>query len=101
MENYVRSVMVAGQLAVSPVTLLTNWNSGFASKPMMFFSSQNDHMPFHQIQDVDCALQAAGVTSYTITIVTDAGNCAGHSFGFFQDVHTAIDNFFDTYLRVP
>jgi hypothetical protein len=75
---------------------------------MFFINSQFDPMPFHQIVDMQCALQAAGVDSslYEVETLADSSAHAFEYWGdyddgypFAQQIKARVIAFLDSYLK--
>lgn len=71
------------QLKVCPVGVLQPFTTGRPFKPMYFINSQYDPMPFHQIVDVQCALQRVGVSSSAYQVWTIC-NSEEHAFEYWR-----------------
>jgi acetyl esterase/lipase len=82
-ENYTNSCIPTEQHDVSPVARI---DSGTAStfKPMFFINSEQDSMPVHQMFDIECALQRAGVASSQYELLTIPHSDA-HAFQFWSE----------------
>lgn len=79
-ENYTGTDVPSAQHAVSPVTLVTS-----SAKPVLLTNSIHDFMPYHQIVDMICALEEAGLSEANgdFGALTIPGN--DHSFACWSD----------------
>ena len=64
------------QKRFSPVTKVSS-----DAPPIYAINSEEDPQPWHQIVDLQCALENAGVTNYTIATIPDSGR---HSFAYWR-----------------
>jgi acetyl esterase/lipase len=80
-ENYTNSHDLAYQKSVSPVALTIDPDD---FKPLLLINSQYDQMPYHQIVDMVCALESAGVSEddYQAITVPDTDD---HSWATWDD----------------
>ncbi len=81
-ENYTNTGNLSTQKADSPVARVTAYDSD-TFKPLYLINSRYDTMPYHQIVDMICALQTAGVpdTAYqTLTIPSSVE----HEFAYWD-----------------
>lgn len=70
------------QRTVSPIYLIdANTPSNF--KPMFFINSKHDSMPYHQIIDIQCALDGVGVSSSLYQVLT-IPNSSEHAFEYWR-----------------
>jgi acetyl esterase/lipase len=74
-ENYTGTDIPSEQHSVSPVTLVAS-----SARPVFLINSIHDFMPYHQIVDMICALEDAGLSEANgdFKALTIPGN--GHSF---------------------
>jgi acetyl esterase/lipase len=81
-ENYTNSCDLNYERSKSPVSLLSPSTADI--KPMFLINSEMDTMPFHQIVDMENALQAAGVDSslYKVLTVPDSSS---HAFEYWRE----------------
>lgn len=82
-ENYTHTGDLGIQRSYSPVGLTILAND---FKPLFLINSIHDTMPYHQIVDMICALEAAGLAEpddyQTLTITND--NSSEHEFGYWD-----------------
>jgi hypothetical protein len=105
-ENYTNSQDLAYQKAVSPVAFEIDADD---FKPLLLINSEFDSMPYHQIVDMICALQNAGVSEdqYQTITIPDSD---GHEFEYWDDwdgisigpshlISGDVISFLDTHLK--
>jgi len=102
-ENYTLTNDPVVQHNLSPVHLLEldTFDADHVN-PMQIYNTRHDHVPYHQIIDLQCALEAAEVSPqrYTITTLTDEehGICESHSFGYWDAVKGRVIKFFNQHV---
>ena len=77
-ENYTNTTDPVAQHGFSPVALVTTPSQQFPFKPLFLINSIHDFMPYHQIVDMICELEAHNVPNSDYQVLTIPGN--GHSF---------------------
>jgi acetyl esterase/lipase len=82
MQNYTNSCVLADQKSVSPVAKVQP-ESQQTFKPIYVINSENDSMPWHQIEDLRCTLVGAQINSDLYTVKTISG--MDHSFNLWLD----------------
>ena len=82
MENYTNSCDPTYQRGKSPVSLVTSATSDI--KPIFVVNTDQDPMPFHQIIDVQCVLEDAGVNPNLYQVLT-VPNSTAHAFEYWHD----------------
>jgi acetyl esterase/lipase len=101
-ENYTNTLDPDQQHDLSPVALteLSTFEA-MNLKPLFLINSENDNMPFHQIIDMKCALESAGVndSQFRVLTVRDSDFCHAHAFELWGDVSEEVISFFDSYLK--
>jgi len=82
-ENYTNTTNPATQHGFSPVSLVTVPTQQVPFKPLFLVNSIHDFMPYHQIVDMICELEAHNVPSADYQALTVPGN--DHSFAIWFD----------------
>ena len=82
-QNYTNSCVLSEQKSVSPVAVLKS-ESEQTFKPLYLVNSEMDSMPWHQIEDMRCALVDKSINAALYTIRTIAGK-SDHSFDLWLD----------------
>jgi hypothetical protein len=78
-ENYTNTCDLEEQKALSPVSLLTYPNI----HPIMVSNSLEESMPYRQLLDIQCALQAQEVDQSLYEVVTIPGD--EHAFNYWNN----------------
>ncbi len=107
-ENYTNSCVLTEQKEVSPVARVTSPTESVPFKPIFLINTDGDPMPFHQIIDLQCAFQTAGVDPSLYKVLTLEGS-KQHAFAYWDDyddgypfaqkVSTRVIAFLDSYLK--
>lgn len=110
-QNYTNTFDRTIQRSVSPVAKVTAPTADKPFRPIFFINTQYDPMPFHQIVDLQCALQTAGIDPglYKAETIPDSRL---HAFQFWREfddgypyaqrVSTRVIDFFDAAnLKTP
>lgn len=82
-ENYTNSCDPRDQRPLGPVAKVTTPTISKPFRPMYLISSEYDPMPYHQIIDMQCALQGAGVNSSLYQVETIPGSNE-HAFEYWR-----------------
>jgi acetyl esterase/lipase len=82
-ENYTNTTNPQAQHEFSPVALVTTPSEQFPFKPIFLINSIHDFMPYHQIVDMICELEAHSVPTSDYQVLTIPGN--SHSFAIWFD----------------
>lgn len=109
-ENYTNLCDRAEQRVLSPVTLVTAPTESVPFKPMFLVNSDDDTMPPHQMDDLECALEGAGI-HYPSYLAVTVPNSDDHAFALWNDfddgypfaqrIKERAIAFLDSYLKTP
>jgi len=80
--NYTGTCSLTDEFNVSPVAKVKA-ESEQAFKPAFFINSEGDSMPYRQILDIQCALQAASIPNADYEVLTT--HTIHHSFQLWHD----------------
>ncbi len=107
-ENYTNSCVPNFQRSKSPVSLLTSSTADIP--PIYLINSEQDTMPYHQIEVLQCAFQNAGVNSSLYQFVTIPSS-SEHGYAYWRNWNggpciptcktrgSDIINFLDSHLK--
>jgi hypothetical protein len=79
------------QRTVSPIYVLHAPTPDRPFKPALFINSEHDTMPFHQIIDIQCALQSLSIDPALYRIITIPG-IGEHAFAYWDTPDGQVGN---------